>query len=414
MYLGIRSFGPFAYPLIELIPRQNYRTRKRGDITIFCWYHWGVAFRIDRGTLKPPVRRADGSMVVEGVLTRSGVFEYANPDGTLRREYRPPSEVFNDESIKTFALTPVTNDHPGELVTAENVRDHIVGVVGNDVRADGQNLVAQLAIFDARAVADIEAGKQELSCGYEVDLEETPGITPDGERYDAIQRKILGNHVAIVEKGRAGPIARIRMDAAHMVCGDVPTPTPIVEKKTMDLEQALKRIDELQLEKAKEQLRADQAEADLKAAKDANAVVTAERDDARDKLEASDKARTDAADARNDEINAAVKLRLDASGILPDEDGKGLSRFDGMTDREIRCAVIEKVTGKAVPADKCDVYVSARFDAATESFEASSEALEESRAVGKVAKIDGIEDRESKARADMIARHKAAAQGDLN
>ena len=139
------------------------------------------------------MRRADGSIVVDAVLTRSGVFEYLNPDGSIRLEYRPPEEVFKSDSLATFAMRPVTNDHPGELLTAETTRDHIVGVVGVDARRDDDLLVASMVIFDAEAVNDVESGKQETSCGYEVVMDETPGITPDGKRYDSIQRNISIN-----------------------------------------------------------------------------------------------------------------------------------------------------------------------------------------------------------------------------
>ena len=50
--------------------------------------------RIDRGRLKAPVRRADGTMVVEGNLARTGVQTYYNKDGSKRVEYRPEEEVF--------------------------------------------------------------------------------------------------------------------------------------------------------------------------------------------------------------------------------------------------------------------------------------------------------------------------------
>jgi hypothetical protein len=62
----------------------------------------------------------------------------------------------------------------------------------------------------------ITAGKRQLSPGYDVRLDETPGITPDGKRYDAIQRDIVYEHIAIVTAGRQGPDVSLRFDGADV------------------------------------------------------------------------------------------------------------------------------------------------------------------------------------------------------
>ncbi len=330
-----------------------------------------LAYRIDRGTLRPPRKKADGTLVVEAVLTRTGVLEYRNDDGSIRREYRPDSEVFSSESLETCKLVPVTNEHPGEMVTADNFRNHIVGAVGTDVRKDGEFLIASMAIFDAKAVADVESGKQEVSCGYAIDIDETPGTTPGGERYDAIQRSIEYNHVAIVEKGRAGPLARIRMDALQMVGLE---PAPLIESHIMDPEKQIsalqKQIAELELDRMKQELRADTAERDLDAARKSLTSAEAQRDDAKDKLEQAEKVRKDSVDSRDSEVQKAAKLRLDAHKVLKDPEGKGFARLDGLSDKEIKIAVIEQVSSKDLPADRADdiAYIDARFDAACETY----------------------------------------------
>ena len=175
-----------------------------------------MALRYDIGSLKAPVRCADGRLRVDGYLTRTGVFEYRNPDGSVRREYRPPEEVFNADSLATFELVPLTDNHPPEMVTAQNAKQYAVGATGESVRQDGDRVAASIVVFDAGVIAKLERGKVQLSCGYEADVEDSPGEI-DGQRYDAIQRNIRGNHVAIVDVGRAGPDVRIRMDAGIMV-----------------------------------------------------------------------------------------------------------------------------------------------------------------------------------------------------
>jgi hypothetical protein len=94
--------------------------------------------------------------------------------------------------------------------------------------ADGEFVATTIVVENADAIRAVEQGKRELSCGYECELEEKPGVTADGQRYDAIQRNIRGNHVALVTKGRAGPDVRLRMDAndAEQVPEGARTTTP--------------------------------------------------------------------------------------------------------------------------------------------------------------------------------------------
>src|SRR4051812_24486447 len=165
--------------------------------------------RIDRGELASPVKRSDGTMIVQARFARTGVQVYSNPDGTPRREYRPATNVFDQASIDSFKLVPFTNNHPPEMVSATNARQYAVGAVGQDVHQDGNWLVGTIVIHDAVTIKEMESGKTEISNGYDCDLEMTPGVSPEGDRYDAIQTNISGNHVALVWNARAGHEAAI-------------------------------------------------------------------------------------------------------------------------------------------------------------------------------------------------------------
>ncbi len=169
--------------------------------------------RVDLGSLASPVRRPDGTMIVDARITRTGVFVYRKADGSEFKEYRPSAEVFRANSRETFLGRPVTVDHPPVMVTARNARQFAVGTVLDVPRQDGIYLATKLSIIDAAAIAAIEAGKSQLSCGYECELDMVPGISPEGERYDAVQRDIVGNHLAIVDNARAGSGAHIRLDS---------------------------------------------------------------------------------------------------------------------------------------------------------------------------------------------------------
>ena len=96
---------------------------------------------------------ADGRIRVDGHLTRPGVFEYMNPDGTIRREYRPPEEVFSPEAMESFIQIPVTNGHPSTLLTSKTAREHAVGSVGENIRRDGDWLAAPFVVYDDKTLA---------------------------------------------------------------------------------------------------------------------------------------------------------------------------------------------------------------------------------------------------------------------
>ena len=91
-------------------------------------------------------------------------------------------------------------------VSATDPQDHaIVGAIGTDTAFDGKYLRASLIVWDANAIKDIENNMQrQLSAAYRYDADMTPGVF-EGEAYDGVMRNIRGNHVALVESGRAGP-----------------------------------------------------------------------------------------------------------------------------------------------------------------------------------------------------------------
>ena len=166
----------------------------------------------DRATPLARRRTPEGFLEMRARIGRAGLHDYragevggppgAAPDAPVR-VYRPPAQVFDPASMESFAGKAVTLDHPPAMVDSGNWRDHAVGHSGQGVVRDGDHVAADLFIADAAAVAKAEAGA-ELSNGYWADFDFTPGVTPEGERYDAVQRNIRGNHIAIVDKGRCG------------------------------------------------------------------------------------------------------------------------------------------------------------------------------------------------------------------
>lgn len=168
-------------------------------------------------------RTASGGVRLSAAITKSGVLTYRDPSGNEWREWRPPEEVFAEESLATLRGAPVTDLHPSGLVTPATWRDVSVGHVGDDVARDGIYVAASVLVQDASEIARIEAGeRREISAGYACKVDDTPGVTPEGEPYDRVQRRIRYNHAALGPEGwgRAGSDVSLRLDAAVEVVRD--------------------------------------------------------------------------------------------------------------------------------------------------------------------------------------------------
>ena len=114
--------------------------------------------------------------------------------------YRSEGEVFSAATIASFEGKPVTDNHPPIGVDACNYAAYMKGVVQNVRKGSGEQsdcLIADLVIHDATLISEIDAGKREISCGYDCGYEQHEDGT-------CSQVKIAGNHVAIVKAGRAG------------------------------------------------------------------------------------------------------------------------------------------------------------------------------------------------------------------
>ena len=165
--------------------------------------------RLDSLPLNQTFFTPEGYLRDRPILTSIGIFEYSNPDGSIRRELRLPDEVFDAESLRSYQGKPIIITHDAGLVDKDNVSREQIGTIltegyrsGNDVRAD-------IVIHDTDEMKD--CGLKELSLGYNLDLDETPGIW-NGLPYDAIQRNIRINHLALVREARAGEQARLNID----------------------------------------------------------------------------------------------------------------------------------------------------------------------------------------------------------
>lgn len=285
--------------------------------------------------------RDDGTLRFPGSpITRAGVFVYVRADGTERREYRPAEEV--EKALATFDLAPVTLDHPYEFVRAGNASDHVVGAMAAPRIEDG-HAVADVAIYAARAVDAVMGGMVELSCGFACDIEEAPGVTDTGEAYDVVQRNIIGNHLAIVYRGRVGT-AHLKLDSLD-ACGPGLQAAAATQTK-----EATMTLETLKAELAAATEKLTSLAAQLQKAE-------GERDAAKATADAADKLRADAEAAVAGKASARAELLVTAARYK-------VADAAAKTDRDLKAAVVKVIDGTEIAADKSEDYVSAWFDAA--------------------------------------------------
>lgn len=332
----------------------------------------------------------DGYMGVHARAARSGIYDYlgreVDPTGKhfaadqRVRVYRPESEVFDKASVASFIAKPITDNHPAESVTADNWRQHARGAVMGALK-DGEHLAFDLVLMDKALIEAVKAGKRELSNGYTCDLAFESGTTPDGKAYDAIQRNIRGNHVAVVDRGRAGSACRIgdapvsggaganapafNADGGNAFAACDANPAAIANladkglspmpKITLDgLLVDLADADAVQAAFAKKDAAIADAVKALADAKVAHDKAIAAKDAEIDALKAKvmDAAAIDAL------VDAKAAVAAKAKALLGDKapDLKGLSVADA------RRKIVAAKLGDAAVAGKSDDYVEARFD----------------------------------------------------
>lgn len=351
-----------------------------------------MVFRLDVGGLKSPEKLPNGWLRADAYLTRSGIFEYLKADGTIHRELRPPEEVFAPESLASFAMVPVTDDHPAEgRLDAANAPMLARGAVGDSVRRDGEKVRAPMLVTDGALIAKMLAGQSQVSCGYTCELDEMPG-TWQGERYDAVQRNIRGNHVAIVQRGRAGESIRVRLDTsdarqvlaphqAEKEASDPSFPEVTVLKIRIDgvecevSETAAQLIAKIDAASSKAIAEKDAA---MKLALGEAEKAKARADHAEAELAKEKKARADAEDPKR--LHAAIRARVSLEQKARLALGAEV-KLDEMDEHAVKVAVLAKTSPDLKLDGKSPEYVAAAYDLAIERLDQATPGLDDARRV---------------------------------
>lgn len=316
------------------------------------------AIRYDRAPIKA-TRTDEGYLVDTPVIGRVGIQIYRDAKGGIRRELRPPEEVFAADSLATYSGKPITDEHPSEAVTARNAKKLSVGIMQTEGKQDGDNVVASITIFDQDVIDKIiDGGKRELSLGYKVDLEQTSGVW-NGQEYDAIQRNIRVNHLAIVPRGRAGN-ARLNLDRfdAELFNPEEEVNMPADNLGRIRLDSGLEYQAAPEVIYAFEKVRNDLAESTVRIDELHKQIdgLAAERDALKSEVAKVEQIKADALTAARAELKTRVELEKVAETFKVDHNGK--------TDREVRELVIKSVRTDADLTGKSEDYINAAFDIA--------------------------------------------------
>lgn len=199
--------------------------------------------------------------IKDNPLSKEGVFPYLGKqiDPTGKRfgldpdriywVYRSKKELSNPETLKSFENKPFIDEHVmlGEGCTPTDCKN-IAGVIHN-IRVKGDMMIGDFTIYSDDIKREIMNGKKQLSLGYRSAFEQKHGVF-NGRAYDFIQVGMVGNHVALVGRGRCG--SDVRIFDKSIVCDSLEIPQMVINKE--ELKSILDGMDEATLAKAKKAL----------------------------------------------------------------------------------------------------------------------------------------------------------------
>lgn len=334
-------------------------------------------------------KTGDGYLVGRVRCARTGIQHYTGEqlgrdDLDVVALYRSPDEVFKVESLATYVGRPMTNDHPTANdgtpidVTSKNWRQYARGDIGEDVLRDGEYVNIPITMMDSGMIQDYEAGKKELSMGYSHMVEFVDGVAPCGTAYQAVSRDLKMNHLALVDRGRAGHECRVGDNADSVPWGLSPLTIDDEETKVPDkqrtvivdgfsvetTEQGAQAIDKIQADKASLET---QVSDNQKAHDKALASKDAELKTANDKIDELEGKQLDqkAIDALVEKRGALLSK---AELIAADED------FAGLSDDDVRKKAVTATMGADSIEGKTVDYITARFDIAAEQAQKAADA----------------------------------------
>ncbi len=357
----------------------------------------------ENNVYSPMKEDVNGFLKGRAVVTTTGVYPYVQKDGSIQWELRSPEEVFHPDSLNTLRMAVVTNDHPDVLVTPENVKAVMVGSLGEEIIVDQfkGRVASPITVSVKDAIDDVQNGKRAISAGYSCDVIMEIG-NYNGVPFDARQVKIRYNHVAIVDRGRAGDAAVMRVDAYQAPSGTLQSivkdttgvnpPVNINKGENMPENFKIVRIDNVEYQaeapviahysKIDEAFKKSNVELTTVTKKlDTITVDLSTREGERDALQAK-------LDTAEEKLKNAIQVdqleglflernKLDAAVIKA-----GIEDTEKMDVMAKKKAVIAKAFPKVVLDKKDNEYVNAMFDAAVTNLDEADTNLDDNLTAG--------------------------------
>ena len=340
-------------------------------------------------------------------IARTGIQHYTDGDGSIRREYRPETEVASPDSLASFAGKAITSEHPPVLLDSENTKDYQVGFSGTEVVYDNGFVKAVMTITDEDTIKRIMKGDaREVSAGYRVNYDPTPGVTENGEHYDGIQKEIIGNHIAVVRRGRAGPQVKLHLDRQDAADPSLfkTTEERLMTAKVVFDGAEFEVSEGVALAITKEREDGRMSYEDMKQKYDEMMSKASKMKEEMDAMEKEMKGKCDSAEGRADalaeqveelkgELAAAQEINLDSmveERVALIEKAKPVLdsayAFAGKSAREVMVDSIKAVRGDELDlSEKSDDYVQAMFDTLSEGRSDSATTDELRKAVASIA-----------------------------
>lgn len=326
-----------------------------------------MVVRFDRAPISKSEKLPDGRLRVWATFSRVGPLRYVDSEGQQRVEYVTAEELFKTDSLETAGLAPVTLGHPKDgMVTPDNWQKYSVGASGSTIKANPENGVVDVVfVVGAREALDrVDAGEiTEVSAGYTAVVEQRA----DGKFYQT-DRKY--NHLALVERGRAGPDVKLHLDAADdwaiQTFDDCSTPRKDMKTyKGMEMsEDAVKAFQDM--EDKLEKITADMA--GMKEKKDSAesellTTVTAERDMLQGRVDSLTKERDSRMDAATVESKAQALAQEKFDAFQAASPYLAEPKFDAaVTPLDWKKQAIAAANPSLKLDGKDESYVNAAFD----------------------------------------------------
>lgn len=327
-----------------------------------------ITQRFDSVPIREPiVDKMTGFLHVKRVpIAQVMVQPYLKADGSIDHEAKLPNEILSDSTVASANNKPVTDNHPGELVNKNNSKEYIRGLTDSNAHVEGNMLYNDITITDSDLIDKIvNQGKRELSIGFQAEIVPQSGEL-NGVKYDSVQKNIRINHVAVVERGRAGHKVRLLGDSAEAITkGENQMELTQVRVDGVDIKvdkDDADKVSKLGADNKNKQALIDKYTTQIKELNAKIEALQGKSDGAQNKADEAEKKLAEMKKKyEGDALDQRVAKRIDLIEQVKPYVGDSFD-FKGKNERALKEAAIKAVKGDSFDlTDKSDGYIDGYF-----------------------------------------------------